>query len=187
MESVGRQAQQFGLFHPHIGYRIRVELATTTHTGLDCLERALAAMVRALAARSNREHIARLSGHDLPAASWAMLEMLDGHDPIRLSDLAAGLGVDPSTATARVQALLRAGLVDRAASPKDARVVLISISIAGAAALGAVHTARRELLASVMAPGTDPAALETAARLLDQIATALLVHRPCPSGRGGRA
>lgn len=160
---------------------------TTTHTGLDCLERALAAMVRALAARSNREYIARLSGYDLPVASWAMLETLDGHDPIRVSDLAAGLGVDPSTVTARVQSLRQAGLVDRAASPVDARVVLVSISIAGAVALDAVRNARRELLASVMAPGTDPARFETAARLLDHIATALLADHPCPSGRGGRA
>lgn len=169
------------------GKNVDVEITTTAPAGLDQLERALASMVRALTARTNREHIARLSGHDLPVASWALLELLDGHDPIRVSDLAAGLGVDTSTVTPRVQALHRSGLVDRTASPDDARVALISISREGAGALEAVHTARRELLASVIAPGTDEATFEAAARLLDHIAAALLADTPCTSRGGVRA
>lgn len=164
-----------------------VEFTTRAQGGLDQLERALAATVRALTARTNWEHIARLSGYDLPVASWALLELLDGHDPVRISDLAAGLGVDTSTVTPRVQALHRARLVDRTGSASDARVALISVSPEGAAALGAVHTARRELLASVVPPGTDRTTFEAAARLLDQIATALLADAPCRSGRGARS
>ena len=93
---------------------------------LDRLERALAAVSRALAARHTRDDLARRSGHHLPPASWTLLEFLDDLGPLRVSAVAECQGVDVSTVTPRLQALERAGLVERRTVEFDGRVSMIS-------------------------------------------------------------
>ncbi|HXF37097.1 MAG TPA: MarR family transcriptional regulator [Actinomycetota bacterium] len=60
-----------------------------------------------------------------PVADPAQVDVLEVvvHRPARMSDLAAALRVDPSTATRLVDRLVREGLVERVAVPGDARCV----------------------------------------------------------------
>jgi DNA-binding MarR family transcriptional regulator len=102
--------------------------------------------MRLLADRDTLGDIAARSGHDLPPASWSLLEYLDGYGPLRVSDIAACHGVDISSITPRLKSLERAGLVERQAMVSDARVSLIVITATGRQALEAVHAARREII-----------------------------------------
>jgi DNA-binding MarR family transcriptional regulator len=119
-------------------------------TQLDRLERALAGITRSLAARHALHDLASRSGHQLPPASWSLLEYLDDLGPMRVSAIAECHGVDISSVTPRLQTLQRAGLVERNVLPSDGRVSMIEITDSGRAALGAVHAARREVIAEAI-------------------------------------
>lgn len=113
---------------------------------VDRFERALSALTRLLNERHTQLDIARRSGHDLPPASWALLEHLDARGSMRVSDVAACHGVDVSSVTPRLKALGNAGLVSRSGADHDRRVAIIKLTDKGRRALGDVHTARAELL-----------------------------------------
>jgi DNA-binding MarR family transcriptional regulator len=139
---------------------------------LDELERSLSHVVRLLADRSLNTDIARRAGHDLPPASWALMEHLEDGGSMRVSDIAACHGVDVSSITPRIKALEAAEMITRNRLPDDARVSMISISTTGRRALHQIHSARRELLAAAAVDinGVD---LATASRVLAQIIDAL--------------
>lgn len=151
-------------------------------TVLEDLERSLAAVLRLLADRATTGDLAQRCGYDLPPASWALLEHLDAHGGLRVSDIAACHGVDVSSITPRLKRLESAGLVERSRVPSDARAFLITITPDGTRALDSVHTARRELLRHALVDA-DPADLACAAQVLDRIATRLA---PKPLPRIGR-
>lgn len=135
-------------------------------------ERALSSVMRLLDERHTQSGIARRSGHDLPPASWALLEHLDARGSMRVSDIAACHGVDVSSVTPRVKALESAGLVHRHGSPEDRRVALITLSEEGRRALESVHAARAELLADAL-DGISTRDLAAAADVLTAVATRL--------------
>jgi DNA-binding MarR family transcriptional regulator len=64
--------------------------------------------------------------------------------PLRMSDLAAGLGIVPRSATGTVVALEAAGLVVRRADEDDRRSVLVLLTDDAEAALAAIDRARAE-------------------------------------------
>lgn len=150
-------------------------------------ERSLAKVLRLLVDRSTTGDIARRSGHDLPAASWALLEYLNAQGPTRVSDIAARHGVDVSSVTPRLQRLEQAGLVSREHLPTDARVWLISITQRGIDALERIHAARRELITQELA-NVGEAEIELASDVLDRVAACLshtTAHTP-PASAGDR-
>ncbi|MGH9134193.1 MAG: MarR family winged helix-turn-helix transcriptional regulator [Ilumatobacteraceae bacterium] len=59
------------------------------------------------------------------------LDLLLVHEGWQMSELAAALRVDPSTATRAVQRLVNDGLAERRQSPRDGRVVLVYPSAEG--------------------------------------------------------
>lgn len=136
---------------------------------LDELERSLAAVARHLADRATASDLAERCGFELPPASWALLEHLDDHGPLRVSDIAACHGVDVSSITPRLKRLEQAGLVTRERDRIDARSFLISIAPEGTRALESVHSARREILHQALG-GTDPALVAGAATVLRRLA-----------------
>src|SRR5688500_15001332 len=109
-------------------------------------ERSLAAVLRLLTGRATLHDISRRSGHDLPPASWALLEHLDQRGALRVSDIAACHGVDVSSITPRLKALEQSGLVVRESLPADARVSIMSITAYGREALESVHAVRRDII-----------------------------------------
>lgn len=92
---------------------------------VDALLTASRALV-AVAARS-------LAGieENITLAQCRMLVVLAGHGDLSLQQLAAELGVNPSTAMRMVDRLTTAGAVIRRDNPQDRRGVLISLTAAG--------------------------------------------------------
>lgn len=138
----------------------------------DRFERALSALTRILNERHTQLDIARRSGHDLPPASWALLEHLDARGSMRVSDVAACHGVDVSSVTPRLKALGNAGLVSRRGADHDRRVAIITLTDEGRRALEDVHAARVDLLRrSLEAVGEQrlAAATEVLSRVTDHL------------------
>lgn len=67
----------------------------------------------------------------LEAGQWDTLDLLVRQPTWRMSELAEGLRVDPSTATRAVQRLLKTGLAERHQCVDDGRVVLVSATPGG--------------------------------------------------------
>lgn len=141
-------------------------------TTLARFERALAEVAHLLGDRATAEDLVARCGHDLPPASWALLEYLDGHGPMPVSDVAACHGVDVSSVTPRLKALEAGGFIARHRLAEDARVHVISITDAGLAALARLHEARRSFLAGAIADVAQ-ADLAVATGVLELIATRL--------------
>ena len=84
-------------------------------------------------------------------AQYRSLVVLASRGPQRLGDLAAALGVAPSTAGRMCDRLTRKGLIRRHRTRTDRRAVLVSISAAGRAVVDSATARRRELIAEVLA------------------------------------
>jgi len=104
---------------------------------------------------------------DLDQSAYAILCRLDDESSQRLGALASTFGLDPSTITRQVQALERAGLAERGADPRDRRVSMLSLTDAGARAVRATRTRRRERFREMLA-GWSEDDLETFAVLLER-------------------
>jgi DNA-binding MarR family transcriptional regulator len=78
------------------------------------------------------------------------LDLLVQRPAWRMSDLAAALRVDASTATRAVSRLVDAGLVSRTAAPDDARVVMAAATARGRRAQRRLAERRRHLLDRIL-------------------------------------
>jgi DNA-binding MarR family transcriptional regulator len=139
----------------------RREAVTAENTALvDALVSASRAMV-ALAARS----LAELDA-DVTLPQFRTLVVLASRGPQRAADVAAELGVNPSTGTRMCDRLVRKGLVRRTRITDDRRVVRLTLSPAGRALVEEVTRRRREELARIVAqiPADGHAMLVTALR-----------------------
>ncbi|MBU6259060.1 MAG: MarR family transcriptional regulator [Burkholderiales bacterium] len=87
------------------------------------------------------------------------------------SEIARHVGVEGATMVAMLDRLAKAGLITRVPSPTDRRVKLVQLTAAGSRLYAQVRreadAVRHQLLA-----GVDPARLEDAARLLEQLQAA---------------
>jgi DNA-binding MarR family transcriptional regulator len=155
-------------------------LAPATVRTLTDFEQALTLVLRLLTERGRLEDVARRAGHELPPASWALLEHLDRLGALRVSDIAACHDVDVSSITPRLKALENAGLVARGALPTDARVSMIEITARGRRALERLHAAWREIVGEAVGD-VAPEQLAVAARVLASMATQL--RRPANGAR----
>ncbi|WP_436771487.1 MarR family winged helix-turn-helix transcriptional regulator [Yinghuangia sp. YIM S09857] len=80
------------------------------------------------------------------------LECLAGRPVWRMHELAARLGIDPSTATRTVDPLVRLGLAEREPDPANRRYVSVRASRRGKAVSGRIGRARLALMRDVLAP-----------------------------------
>ncbi len=96
------------------------------------------------------ELFARRSGVSLERGALIVLARLDEFGPIRPSELARILSVEPSTATRHIQDLERRGLVDKHPDPSDGRSCVVDLTIEGRSALGRYRAARRELFEEIL-------------------------------------
>ncbi|MFB0834735.1 MarR family winged helix-turn-helix transcriptional regulator [Arthrobacter halodurans] len=127
----------------------------------------LASELRIAIMRTSRRLRIEASGDILSPGQYSVLVGLSS-GPRTLGQLAAREGVQAPSMTRIVKALEDKGLATRAGHPDDARLVLLSISDAGAATL---DRARRERTAWLSRrvdelPAADRAVLERAAELL---------------------
>jgi DNA-binding MarR family transcriptional regulator len=84
-------------------------------------------------------------------AQYRALVVLASRGPQRMAELAAALGVAPSTAGRMCDRLVRKRLVRRQRARADRRAVLVSITAAGRQVVDDATARRRELIASILA------------------------------------
>jgi DNA-binding MarR family transcriptional regulator len=153
---------------------------------LDEIERAVATLLRSLSGRSASALVAERSGSDLPAASIALLEQLEGGGPQRVSRIAKYQKVGVPALTPRIKELETAGLIRRDVDPVDARASLISLTDTGRAILARIREARCGILAEALVD-MDPEVIATASDALTRIATAVERSRAERPPIGGRS
>src|SRR5512134_738130 len=103
-----------------------IELRVRTQRGSDPAR--LRAAIRGLVRRFAISERAEVSCCGLTVAQAAALEALDGHGPMRLSDLGRRLGIAPSTLTRNLERLIESGLVERHTDGRDARAARVGLT-----------------------------------------------------------
>lgn len=86
----------------------------------------------------------------LEPGQWDTLDLLVRQPTWRMSELADGLRVDPSTATRAVQRLLKTGLAERHSCVDDGRVVLVSATEQARTLHAAIGGHRMEIMRAVV-------------------------------------
>jgi DNA-binding MarR family transcriptional regulator len=93
--------------------------------------------------RSTARRFAERIHPDVDAGDYAVLLAIAQSGPLRLVDLAEEFGLDKSTMSRQVSALVRLGLVDRTPDPADGRAFLLAVSAEGASRLAEITRSRR--------------------------------------------
>lgn len=96
------------------------------------------------------ERLMQATGMNLERAAYVVVSRLGDVGAMRLSDLAANLGLDISTVSRHVAQLERDGLVDRRPDPTDGRSTILDVTSKGEEALERVRQARRIGLAKLL-------------------------------------
>lgn len=119
------------------------------------------------------------SSRTLTRAEGGLLSTLTA-GPRRITELAATEVLAQPTVTQLVDRLQRRGLVDRARDPGDGRVVLVTVTDAGRAALEQMRDEYRAVLRAAAddLPDTDLTALVTATHALAHLIDAVQESRP---------
>jgi len=114
------------------------------------IEQSLTAIVRRSTIRRFHDRVARDAGVEVDRARYHVLRYVGGHGPLRVSELAAGLGVEPPTVTRHVQHLVRRGWLARSPHPDDGRVAVVSVAPDGTAIIAKLEAARSSVLAEIL-------------------------------------
>lgn len=125
------------------------------------------------------DQIEAATGIRVDAAGAVILARLDPDtEPgVRLSELAAGLGLDLSTVSRQIPPLEDAGWVIRRPDPHDRRASLVHLTPAGVDASRRIAAYRTRLVSQLVADWSA-ADVDHLAVLLDRLAAALLEQRP---------
>jgi DNA-binding MarR family transcriptional regulator len=136
------------------------------------LERALTRLIRRAFLPTVGEATRRAAGVNLERAAYVTLVRVAALDGARLSNLAAVLGIDISTASRHVKRLVDAGYVEVSPDPDDARARRYRPTRTGRDALRRVRDARRAHLARVL-EGWDEEEVSRLAVGLDRLVDTL--------------
>jgi DNA-binding MarR family transcriptional regulator len=111
----------------------------------------------------------------LSRTAAATLTRLQRSGPTRLTELATAEGVSQPTMSALVTRLVGQGLMSRGGDPQDARVVVLTLTPAGAELLGRRRSARADRLARALdeLPAADADRITAALPALAHLADAL--------------
>jgi DNA-binding MarR family transcriptional regulator len=96
-----------------------------------------------------------LAGRGLSVAKYAILRMLHGKEPVKLSWIADRHFSQRSNITAMVDRLERDGLVRRLPDPQDRRAMRVALTTQGLAKVEETREPHRSFLTSLMAPLND--------------------------------
>lgn len=121
--------------------------------------------------RLRRSTAQRLAPFGLTNAQARLLRAIaTAERPPRMSDIAAGLGIVPRSATTTVEALEGAGLVDRRPDPDDRRSVLVVLTAGARPVMAQIEEARRAAADDVF-DALDRGERATLLDLLDRLDT----------------
>jgi DNA-binding MarR family transcriptional regulator len=90
-------------------------------------------------------------GEDVTLPQYRALVVLAARGPQRAVDLAAGLGVTPSTASRMIERLVRKRLVGRTRTQEDRRTLRVQLTEAGRQIVAQVTMRRREEIERILA------------------------------------
>lgn len=142
---------------------------TTIGTGaLNQIEQALTTLLGRGNLPRMHDRLMQATGMNLERAAYVVVSRLGDVGAMRLSDLAANLGLDISTVSRHVAQLERDGLVGRRPDPTDGRSTILEVTAKGEEALERVRQARRIGLDKLL-NDWSPEDLEDLARLLDRL------------------
>jgi DNA-binding MarR family transcriptional regulator len=119
--------------------------------------------------RIGRRLKAKQPGDTIDHSAHLVMFMLRCSGPVRLSDLAARVEIDASTASRHVRALENAGLIRRSADPDDGRAFRVELTELGEKEFEAASKRRQELLTRAM-DGWDTSDIETFEKLMTRFA-----------------
>ncbi len=121
------------------------------------IDRALGAVARSIASSRAHEKVIMRAGLDarIDRAGFTALARIHDHGPLRLSDLAALLGVDLSTVSRQVRTIEDQGLVVRRADPTDGRAAMVEASADGRQALQRLRESARARLGEILVDWSD--------------------------------
>jgi DNA-binding MarR family transcriptional regulator len=114
------------------------------------IDAALIHLVRRASLPRTHDTFARASGVSIERGALIVLARLCDHGPIRPSELARLLSVEPSTVTRHVQDLGRRSLVAKHPDPTDGRSCVVELTPEGRRTLDRYRTARRRLLGDLL-------------------------------------
>ena len=140
------------------------------------IETALYALARRLKQARLHDHFLRVAGVDIDQAGLAVLYALHGEkDGLRVTDVAARLGIDAPAVTRKAQQLERLELVTRARDADDARASRLLLSADGRRVLKRFLVARHRWLTAMLAdwPAADR---DEFARLIGRFSTDIRRH-----------
>jgi len=138
----------------------------TSDETIAAIESALHALARRLGQARLKGYIARQAGEDVDQAGVAILYVLHGEaGSLRVTDLAARLGIDAPAVTRKAQQLERLDLVSRERDTCDARASLLRLTPEGRRVLRRFLLARHEWLTTLLADW-PPAECREFARLI---------------------
>jgi len=162
------------LFAPtnYLRYDDAMPTVTPTEAPLQDVELALTRIVRIANLPRLHDRLALASGVALDRTVYPVLARVGDEGAIRLTDLAAALGLDTSTVSRHVQDLATKGLVERRPDPDDRRASVLSLTRPGHAALARIRTVRRDMLENLFV-GWSPKDRRDLGRLLSRFSEAL--------------
>lgn len=106
-----------------------------------------------------------------------LLHLLMEQGPMRVSDLAAGVQLDPSTVSRQVRALCEGGFAQVYEDPDDKRARVLSINEVGRAEIESVSRELRAVLGHAVSTWST-SDVETLTALLDRLAEELAPEVP---------
>jgi DNA-binding MarR family transcriptional regulator len=139
---------------------------------VEAIDDALTRLVRHGMVPRTQAAIAARSGVQVERSTYLLLRRLAERGPIRLSDLAADLGLDVSTVSRQVTRLTERRLVRRHADPLDGRAGQLELSARGRDLLQRVRRGRHMWLADAVGDWSETDRVRLA-QLLDRLADAL--------------
>ncbi|WP_342022105.1 MarR family winged helix-turn-helix transcriptional regulator [Arthrobacter citreus] len=120
---------------------------------IETLEHELSVLWRR--ARSNSHKVAREVHPDMEPAAYGLLLLLQQQESMRLTDIAASIGIGKPSVSRQVVMLENLGLVQKHADPRDGRAQTISLTPAGALALARTQAARKDLFRTLLQDWKD--------------------------------
>jgi DNA-binding MarR family transcriptional regulator len=121
-------------------------------------------------------HVLETAGVRCEVAGAHVLSRLEVLGPVRLTELAGALGLDPSSVSRQVSALERSGWVTREEDPHDRRATRLLLTASGSDVVDVLRKARAEALARVT-PDWSAADLDELADRLARLNHDLGTHR----------
>jgi DNA-binding MarR family transcriptional regulator len=134
-------------------------------------EDALMSLMMALGRRMRQ----RQPGDEIDYSAFPLLTLLSHQGPMRLSTLAAVLGLDASTVSRHARQLEDRGLLERTLDPDDRRASRVAVSEQGNACLAKGFETRKQLMTHALDGWTDEER-DTLRELLHRLVQTLLTQ-----------